>query len=121
MSINQQLEDGMPLEDYIEQNQDNIELPAGEISQDTWLVYNEHRGVRVAHRDDDESLEACEFMYDTFYQLKNELDGIVSDEGRYNAFVDENSDGKPQHVIYDSEETEVFVKSDQIYSLHSRR
>ena len=120
MSINQQLEDGMPLEDYIEQNQDNIELPAGEISQDTWLVYNEHRGVRVAHRDD-ESLEACEFMYDTFYQLKNELDGIVSDEGRYNAFVDENSDGKPQHVIYDSEETEVFVKSDQIYSLHSRR
>jgi len=121
VSLNQQLEEGMSLEDYIEQNQQDFELSADEVYQNTWMVYKENRGVCVAHIEDDETLEGLEFVYSTFQELKNELEEIVVDEGRYKAFVDENSDGGARHAIYDSEKPEVFVKSDQMYSLHSRR
>lgn len=122
MSINEQLEDGLPLEDYIEQNQDQFNLSAGEVSQDTWIVYNEDQNVRVAHREDKDDLDGLEFVYNTFQQLKNELEEIVDDGGRYTHFKDQNSEGEPQHTIYDKENNqEAWIQSTEMYSLGSNR
>jgi hypothetical protein len=122
VSINEELDDGLPLEEYIHQKQDQIDLSTDDISQETWIIYEEDENIRVTHREDRNNLEGLEFVYNDFQQLEKELEELNSDEGRYKHFKDNNSEGDPRHTIYDSQNHEQeWIQSTEMLSLQSER
>ena len=121
MPTNQQLEEGLPLEEYIQLNKDLFDVSPDLVENNTWIVYTEENEIHVSHQEGRDDLEGRQFAYSTFQQLKDELEELSEDRGRYRSYVDDEPVKEPQNIIYDSENHEAWLESSEIHSLYSMR